>query len=450
MKYRIITILALVLISAPLCPAVEYQVVDLGELSTFYEELWRPLSINNVGQVAGCGPSTAVDFSAFVWENGSRDYITGGVVSDWANDLNADKLVVGAEAFLSFSTPFYWQNGTKTALPTLVLDKYGEALAVNDTGKIAGIIHGSTPSVTKAAFWKDGVGGKELVIIDTLASDDDFNYASDINNNDKVVGYSGDMSRYRAFIWQEGQSPSELAMLQSDDLRARANAINNLDQVAGYIAGLDGEDHAVLWQNDEVVPLGPVNSESWALNINDNEQVVGIYSTDDGISAFLWENGSLIDLNNQLTEGSGWVLYEAHDINNDGWIVGVGSFDGGSEMRGFLLMPMPDEAITAEVKIAPGTLNLKSKSKWIICNLQLPAGYDVSNIDPSSIRLWDDFAPDPDKVHIDPDAQILTARFSRAAIEHLLAPGMVEFVISGELGDGTKFEGADEIRVKGR
>ncbi|MFC1782678.1 hypothetical protein ACFL02_03715 [Planctomycetota bacterium] len=449
MKYRIITILAVVLTWAPLCPAVEYQVVDLGELSTYFGELWRPLSINDAGQVAGAtGDVMSGSVRGYLWENGFTYLSTQD--ADWANDVNAGKMVVGAEAFLMFSTPFYWQNGSKTPLPTLGLDIYGEALAVNDNGKIAGIVHGSNPSFTKAAFWKDDGTVKELVIIDRLSTSDDFNYATDINNNDKVVGYSGDISRHRAFVWEEGLPPSELAMLQSDDLRARANAINNLDQAAGYIAGLDGEDHAVLWQNDEVVPLGPLNSESWALNINDNEQVVGIYSTADDISAFLWENGNFIDLNDQLADGSGWVLYEAHDINNDGWIVGVGSFNGGSEMRGFLLMPLPDEAITAEVAISPGTLNLKGKAKWIICNLQLPAGYDVFNIDPSSIRLWDEFAPDPDKVHIDPDAQILTARFSRAAIEHLLAPGMAKFVISGELWDGTKFEGADEIRVKGR
>ncbi|KPK76518.1 MAG: hypothetical protein AMJ79_06450 [Phycisphaerae bacterium SM23_30] len=451
MKYRILTIAIVVLAFTRICSAVEYLIIDLGELSIspFSGALLCPLSINNLGQVAGCGTTKPGDLSAFVWEDNKRYYITNELDSDWANDINADKLVVGAEVISGFPTPFYWQNGVKNPLPTsLTLGKGGEALAVNDAGKIVGIIFQPLSSLSKAALWRDG-GGKELVPIKTLYTDDKYNHASDINNHDKVVGYSGDLDipRQRAFVWQEGLPPVELALLPGD-VAAAASAINNNDRIVGYSADADDVKHAVLWQGGEVIALAPLSVDTWALSLNDNEQVVGGFAAADGNRAFLWEGAKFHDLNNQLVDGEGWLLLEAHDINDDGWIVGVGSLNGASEPRGFLLLPQAAEAIAAEVKIAPQTLNLKSKIKQITCTLQLPEGYDISEVDPSTIRLMGEIEPDYGKVRIDEAEQALMARFSRSELELWLSKGSCELTVSGALYDGTKFEGKDTIRVK--
>ena len=96
MKYRIMVTLLVILASAQLSTAQQYQIVDLGEISTLFNELWRPLSINDSGQVAGCAPLVAGDFSAFVWENNSYNYLTNGIGSDWANCVNNNYIAVGA------------------------------------------------------------------------------------------------------------------------------------------------------------------------------------------------------------------------------------------------------------------------------------------------------------------------------------------------------------------
>lgn len=45
----------------------------------------------------------------------------------------------------------------------------------------------------------------------------------------------------------------------------------------------------------------------------------------------------MLDLNDLIPPGAGWVLTDAIDINNDGQIVGNGYLDGA--VRAFLLMP---------------------------------------------------------------------------------------------------------------
>jgi hypothetical protein len=51
---------------------------------------------------------------------------------------------------------------------------------------------------------------------------------------------------------------------------------------------------------------------------------------------FLWEDGQLLDLNDLIVD-DGWVIREANDINNAGWIVGSGERDG--EVHAVLLRP---------------------------------------------------------------------------------------------------------------
>jgi hypothetical protein len=46
------------------------------------------------------------------------------------------------------------------------------------------------------------------------------------------------------------------------------------------------------------------------------------------------------DLNDLIPAGSGWELETARGINDNGWIVGEGTFNG--EHRMFLLTPVPE------------------------------------------------------------------------------------------------------------
>lgn len=113
------------------------------------------------------------------------------------------------------------------------------------------------------------------------------------------------------------------------------------------------------------------------------------------------------------------------------------------------------------IDIDPDTLNLKSKGKWITCYIELPSGYDVKDINATTILLEDSLPPElnpkygfvkSESSYImdhDGDGELeRMVKFDRSDVEDMLSPGTYNLKVSGELLDGTKFEGySDEIRV---
>ena len=79
---------------------------------------------------------------------------------------------------------------------------------------------------------------------------------------------------------------------------------------------------------------------SGCTGINDSGQVVGYYSAMDSSLPlpFLYQDGQRVNLNSLLPANSGWQLGIPRIINNQGWIVGAGSFNG--EGHTYLLRPV--------------------------------------------------------------------------------------------------------------
>jgi len=107
--------------------------------------------------------------------------------------------------------------------------------------------------------------------------------------------------------------------------------------------------------------------------------------------------------------------------------------------------------IPAVIDFDPDTLNLKSKGNYVTAYIELPPGYDATQIDVSSVSLngtvpaltkptdIDDY--DSDGI---PD---LMVKFDRAEVASLLTPGdQVVITITGEVA-GIAFQGSDTIRV---
>ena len=73
-------------------------------------------------------------------------------------------------------------------------------------------------------------------------------------------------------------------------------------------------------------------TQSSATGINNLGQVVGTASfPGDALShAFLYSNGTMTDLNNQLPANSGWiVISQANSINDNGQVAGTGITSSG-------------------------------------------------------------------------------------------------------------------------
>jgi len=108
--------------------------------------------------------------------------------------------------------------------------------------------------------------------------------------------------------------------------------------------------------------------------------------------------------------------------------------------------------IVAMVDMEPDTLRSKGKGKKITAYIELPEGYDVNDIDISTIRLNDAVSAElkPTKIRdYDQDGiPDLMVKFNLVPIVNLLSLGDVELTITGTLNDGILFEGTDAIKLK--
>ncbi len=260
---------------------------DIGELR---DENWK-LRINNAGQVVGNLLYQGQAYHAVVWESGVVTDIghLGGAIAE-SRDINGSGHVVGfSRTSTGMNHAFLWKDGQMTDLMAGVIAS-GSAFAVNDSDHAVGYSYESGPQV--AHLWKDGAS----ISLGRLPGHTGSSYseAYDINNNGQIVGYSWkSMSSPEPFIWENGV----IQALPNAGAGGRAYAINDLGQAVG--------------------PSGGV--------------------------AVLWENNVRYSLNDLIPPDSGWILWEAYDINEGGQIVGYGRNPNG-QSRPFLLTPIPEPA----------------------------------------------------------------------------------------------------------
>ena len=113
---------------------------------------------------------------------------------------------------------------------------------------------------------------------------------------------------------------------------------------------------------------------------------------------------------------------------------------------------VPPVVVEATVDFAPDTLNLKSKGNMVTIYMELPTGYNVGEIDVSSIWLNGAVPALSKPTEIDDydsdNISDLMIKFDRSIVQGILEPGdEVEITVSGQLTDDTPFKGTDTIRV---
>ncbi len=137
-------------------------------------------------------------------------------------------------------------------------------------------------------------------------------------------------------------------------------------------------------------------------------------------------------------------------------------WNGGDEDFQDMILATLVPVIEAKICICPHTLNLKSRGRWITCFIKLPSGYDVEEIDISTIRLNDTIPAEPKPTAIINlrclGTKLLMVKFNRTAvIEYIRTTtsvngnhrkcAKVTLTVSGKLSNGQAFEGSTKIRV---
>jgi probable HAF family extracellular repeat protein len=179
-----------------------------------------------------------------------------------------------------------------------------------------------------------------------IFSGDSDGFAIAINDKGQAVGQTGDCTQpFHGVIWNHG-AVRDLGNL--GDLQLAPQDINNKGQVVGY-AFSPSAIVAFVWEDGVAKTLGTLAPDvfSVATAINDQGQIVGD-SCDEFFDcrAFLWQNGTMTELNDVVAAPNAPFLENANSINSRAQIAGKTTAQGTPIADAFLAIPTPDGVTT--------------------------------------------------------------------------------------------------------
>jgi probable HAF family extracellular repeat protein len=324
--------------------SADYRLIDLGTLGGIRSVAY---SINDNGQIVGQASDASGNSYASLFDatgNGSNINLgTLGGTSSIAYSINSSGQIVGqASNILGNSHATLFSLTGNSDLGTLGGNN-SVARSINSSGQIVGAAD-NTSSYSHAALF----GSTGNVDLGTVEGGSYASIAYSVNDSTQIVGYSSDfqMSGY-ATLFDNTGSGKNIKLNIEQGAQAITNSNNN--QIAGWDSYhtdpfpciFDSTGSGQNWE------WGP--PYSYVSSINDNGLMVGgfEYSNYRGViyhAAFFdpLHGNNFTDLNSFLgDDGSGWILNYAYDINNKGWIVGSGTYNG--DERAFLLI-IPEPA----------------------------------------------------------------------------------------------------------
>ena len=353
------------LLGAPEIRAVRFRwhgpVTELGNLEGGTESFG--LGLNNRGEAIGVANDTVPDpFSMFGLETETR-------AIRWRHGMPHDLGTLGG--------------------PDAVAD------LINDRGQIAGQSYtDSTPnSVTGIPtqhpfLWEKGT----MRDLGTLGGTSAFPQA--LNSRGQVVGQSnleGDL-KFHPFLWSHGRL-KDLGTFGGDD--GQAIWLNDIGEVVGEAdyplacgptCGHPQVYRPFLWRHGVMTDLGSVPGAicGFAYGINSKTQVVGSSGQcHGGTDAFLWESGSIHNLNDLIPSDSSLHLVFANFISDRGEIAGTGvppgvsPYDVDTLGHAYVLIPIRNDRDLVESAGARGSAAGQSPS-FAVSNAVLPSSVAIS------------------------------------------------------------------------
>jgi probable HAF family extracellular repeat protein len=261
------------------------------------------LAINDRGVAVGSAAAEEGGGTApTVYRDGAAAHLPG-IAEGVAYAINDNGRIVGSASGLG---PFLFVDGKAVSLGA----EGGNAYAVNNADQVVGLVS------DKAVLWTAGAATD----LEALPGDG-YSWASDINDRGEVVGSSGasSVTDGQAFLYTPSAGMTALGRLDAADAYSIALSINN----CGHVVGTSG-----------------TNADLYATN---------------GLRAFLFADGRMLDLNDLIPASTGVVLTAAASINDNEQIAGRGVVD--EQLHAILLTPAKNK----DRCTAPGKLPLEQE-----------------------------------------------------------------------------------------
>jgi probable HAF family extracellular repeat protein len=270
--------------------------------------------------------------------------VAGGFLNSQGRDVNDLGQAVGflspVSAGFNADRAFVYSGGIMTQLPTLTGTEPTHAYGINNAGRVVGV-SGTKPfiyTIGDAALTPLGMFQASLPA-----------RAMSINEAGTVVGFQSLSGRPgAAVVWRNGVESFLPAVGFFND----ATFINDAGVIIGHTFDNFTTFRAMIIDEaaNSATDLGTLGGTvSDPVDVNSSRQVVGWSRTGVGLETapFLWDSGTMVDLNSLLPPASGWVLTRAISIDDAGEIIGIGTFNG--TKSGFKLTPVPEPAAIAGV-----------------------------------------------------------------------------------------------------
>ncbi|MEK7171205.1 MAG: hypothetical protein AAB774_02785 [Patescibacteria group bacterium] len=276
---------------------------------------FTPLHLNNRGTIVGVNSGSSPDRIS-LWRDGLHEPLpdlAGDQIVKGLNNKDAVALNVwssaGGEALLyadgRYLPPLL---STSRASPNIV--------DLNDSGQVL-VIANNTCSV-----WD----GHRYHPIDAT----DLTYPIAINNSGLVCGVTRlfDPAKQLGFTWQNGEEIKPMGEGQGIGSGLSVLRLNDVGQIL-----VEYNEKSYLWQKGQYQLVASAPHQAWAMN--NRGQIIGHTNSAD---PFIIIEGQITPLARLLTNGENWVLQSVAAINDNGWIIGTGSWNG--QRHGFLLKPV--------------------------------------------------------------------------------------------------------------
>jgi probable HAF family extracellular repeat protein len=353
-----------------------YEIIDLGTLGGTSNTARK---LNNANQVAGTSALGSGTNHAYQWEAGTLNdlgSLAGGGTYSQALHMNDAGTVVG-ESLASNGRimPFYTNGTSMSALPGFVNGDAGSASFISGIGNVTGGIGGT--SVFQAFRYTGGTtqylgvlpGGSRSYGTYISDSGDTFGWAIDASGFRKGFRYTGgtmssigtlggdtsevttgnDAGQVIGFSQTAGNAGNQAFIYSGGVMTGLgtlggatsiANGINASGVVVGTSANGSGANNAFIYSGGVMTALGTLGGNFGSANgINDLGDIVGGTTTTNSNVAYIQTGGTMYNLNTLVDPGStGWNLTLATQINNNGYIIGRGIFNGVN--RAFLAKPV--------------------------------------------------------------------------------------------------------------